>query len=176
MDTVNYEMVKQVNKELLSTQEQINRENSHIYKRNKEIVDRLEDLSNNANIKYLNFKVIGGALGIGLLLGVLSMSGYTYYALKNNIKIKTVEVPVKTKIQIPVEKKVYVENPINENLQEQVEKLQARVEELKTKVLPSNYYFSDDGGTQYIGITSDDNRFSKEIENNGKATYFIELK
>lgn len=176
MDTVNYEMVKQVNKELLSTQEQINRENSHIYKRNKEIVDRLEDLSNNANIKYLNFKVIGGALGIGLLLGALSMGGYTYYALKNNVKIKTVEVPIKTEVQIPVEKKVYVENPVNEDLQEQVEKLQSKVEKLKSKVLPSSYYFSDDGGTQYIGITSDDDRFSKSLDDEGKETYFIELK
>ncbi len=86
MDTVNYEMVKQVNKELLSTQEQINRENSHIYKRNKEIVDRLEDLSNNANIKYLNFKVIGGALSIGLLLGMLSIGGYSYYKVHQALK------------------------------------------------------------------------------------------
>ena len=173
MDTVNYEMVKQVNKELLSTQEQINRENSHIYKRNKEIVDRLEDLSNNANIKYLNFKVIGGALGIGLLLGALAMGGYTYYALKNNVKIKTVEVPVKTEVQIPVEKKVYVENPVNEDLQEQVEKLQSRVEELKSKVLPANYYCSLTSGKKGLCINRDDDRYIADV---GDGDFFIELK
>ena len=72
MDTVNYEIVKQINRELLNTQEQ----NVQIHKRNKEILEKLDELNN------LNFKFIGIALGAGLLLGVLFVSGYSYFKFK----------------------------------------------------------------------------------------------
>ena len=86
MDTVNYEMVKQINKELIATQEQTNSENANIYNRNKKLIKRLEELSNNANIKYLNFKMIGGSLAIGLLLGALAVGGYSYYKVHQALK------------------------------------------------------------------------------------------
>ena len=72
MDTVNYEMIKQINRDVIKTQESISRENEKIYDQNEQLIDRLEDLSKNENLKYLNFKVIGIAVAVGLLLGFTS--------------------------------------------------------------------------------------------------------
>lgn len=58
MDSVNYEIIKQVNRDIIKAQ-------------NKEelLLDRLEKLSNSAKIKYLNFKVIGIASLLFFLIG-----------------------------------------------------------------------------------------------------------
>ena len=77
MDTVNYEIVKQINRELLNTQEQLNRENVQIHKQNKEILEKLDELNN------LNFKFISIALVTGILLGALGISGYSYFKIKD---------------------------------------------------------------------------------------------
>jgi len=44
---------------------------------NIKILKRLEKISNNANIKYLNFKVIGGSLLIGIIIGIAIGMGMT---------------------------------------------------------------------------------------------------
>ena len=72
MDTINYEMIKQINRDVIKTQESISRENEKIYDQNEQLIDRIEDLSKNENLKYLNFKVIGIAVAVGLLLGFTS--------------------------------------------------------------------------------------------------------
>lgn len=165
METVNYKLISSVNREILEAQAT-----------SEKLVGRLEKLSTNSNIKYLNFKVIGGALGIGLLLGALSVAGYSYYQIKNNIKIKKVPI-IKTE-QI----KVKVKNPINKNLKAkvedlktQIEDLKSRVEDLKSRVLPFSYYYSDNDGSQYIGIKTTDPRFSKDDSNKSYTTYYIRL-
>ena len=47
-------------------------DNIEITNKQDEITNRLEDLSKNENLKYLNFKVIGIAVAVGLLLGFTS--------------------------------------------------------------------------------------------------------
>ena len=47
-------------------------DNIEITNKQDEITNRLEDLSKNENLKYLNFKVIGIAVAIGLIIGLLS--------------------------------------------------------------------------------------------------------
>ena len=47
-------------------------DNQQIHAANEQIVDRLEDLARNENLKYLNFKVIGIAVAVGLVIGLLS--------------------------------------------------------------------------------------------------------
>jgi len=147
---------------------------------NQKIVARLENLSNNTNFK----KIGNWFLGIGLLLSALNIAGYAYFALKNKkVEIRTIKVPIKTIVQIPVEKKIYVKNPVNKNLKNQVKILQVQltnlqrtIAKLKNKLLPISYYYTNSKGIQYISITKNNDRFSKTTNKNGKTTYFIELK
>ena len=47
-------------------------DNIEITNKQDEITNRLEDLSKNENLKYLNFKVIGIAVAVGLIVGFSS--------------------------------------------------------------------------------------------------------
>ena len=72
MDTVNYEMIKQINRDMISNQTRLQDENKKMHDRNKSLIEKIEKLSKNENLKYLNFKVIGIAVAVGLLLGFTS--------------------------------------------------------------------------------------------------------
>jgi len=77
----------------------INTDNQEMLVQGEKYISRLEKLSNNSNLKYLNFKVIGGSLAAGLVVGALSMIGFAYY------KVKTAPVVEKTKtVKVEVEK------------------------------------------------------------------------
>ena len=72
MDTINYEMIKQINRDMISNQTRLQDENLKIHNRNKSLIEKIEKLSKNENLKYLNFKVIAIAVAIGLIIGLLS--------------------------------------------------------------------------------------------------------
>jgi len=72
MDTVNYEMIKQINRDMISNQTRLQDENKKMHDRNKSLIEKIEKLSKNENLKYLNFKVIGIAVAVGLIVGFSS--------------------------------------------------------------------------------------------------------
>lgn len=169
METVNYKLISSVNREILEAQA-----------KNEELINKFEKLSINKTLKYINFKVVGGAFALGILFCAVPMSVYIH-SLKDVVKIKTVEIPIKTEVQIPVEKKVYVKvkNPVNQELQEenkylneQIEELNADIKNLKTKVLPSKYYCSLTSGKNGICVAKSDSRFIDNVDDG----IFVELK
>ncbi len=113
METVNYKLIHSVNREIIEAQA-----------KSEKLVDRLEKLSTNSNLKYLNFKVIGGALGIGLLLGAVAVGGYSYYrvhqaedsAFKINKQLVVNLVNNFTKIKTKSEMLKYTYAPVGTNI------------------------------------------------------------
>lgn len=63
----------------IEVHESIVNDNADIAAKNDKILERLEKLSSNSNIKYLNFKVMSTALFVGLIIGVLGSLSYSSY-------------------------------------------------------------------------------------------------
>ncbi len=150
-------------------QKQINSENLHIYKKNKGLVDKLEILSKNIKNSFNcpSLKMMAIFISIGLFFGAFSVGGYTYFVLKNNIKIKKVPI-IKTET-------IKVKNPINKDLKTQIKNLKTRIKNLKTKVLPAKYYYVRSDGSQYIRIKTNDPRFSSDDSNKAYIIDYIHL-
>jgi len=186
MDTVNYEIIKNINRDIIKSQQT-----------QKYILDDLKKISNNSNLKYLNFKVIGSSLAAGLLLGALSMSGFAYYKIKsmpvNTVeKVKTVEKIVNNnkndKYLKALENKLSELVLKNKNLSEKNSDLKAKnsklfkeiksknniIANLHKKVLPSKYYYTDESsGRMFIIFDNNDERFFSASNSNSN---YLELK
>jgi hypothetical protein len=149
---------------------------------------RIEKLSNNPNLKYLNFKVIGGSLAAGLVVGALSMIGFAYYKVKTAPVVeKIVEVEVekivedKSKIMNLSDLLEKTEKKLKKFEKRYVEKMREKkaiIKKLQAKILPSDYYCSLTDGRKGICIYRYDERYDiLESENEEDSNQvFIELK
>ena len=172
METVNYKLLSDINKEILEAQ--ANQE---------KITYDLKKISNNSNLKYLNFKVIGISALIGLVVGASAVSGYAYYKIKTH-NVATVMSPI-TAVN-PLNKGLTDENEdlkkqinglknLNKKLAKKIGKNEKIIKKMKAKILPSEYYCNSDKKFG-LCVSRNDYRYSEIINFDDNADgIFIEI-
>jgi len=93
MDTVNYEIIKQINKDMLSTQAK----QDQVTRQNEKIIKMMQSSAKNINLRYSIKYIIISAI-VAFIIGASSVGGYAYYVYnhsaldlflrKNHIKYK----------------------------------------------------------------------------------------
>ena len=167
MEIVNYNLLKEVNTSLVESEAKI-----------EILTDRLEDLARNENLKYLNFKVIGIAVAVGLIVGFTTGGLVFKNNSSNNNILANSTISLKNK-------KINSLNNENDNLKKKINSLNNEInfkidliKKLRSKILPEKYYgfTTDNGKNRFIGIRNDDARFSYDDLEDGSTRYYIELK